>query len=955
MINELIQNAALLISLSVVYGLFIRFRKNKIHLNQFLTGLWFGLIAIAGMNLPFIYEPGVIYDGRSIIVALSGLFGGLIPAIVTTVVAGIYRLYLGGAGIWAGLATILFCAATGVIFRKLYKNQPENLTLLHLLGIGIVVHIIMLGSQLFIPWPDGIEIIRKIWLPVLLVFPVAFSLTGLLMLSEEKQIKNLQAVREGESRYKATIYSIGDAVITTDKNGRITQMNQIAEKLTGYQETEAFLKPLNQIFNIINSKTRKPAFNPVYEVLNNKKTVGLANHTALISKSGREFQISDSAAPITDNNNELMGVVLVFRDMTNEYMMQEALKESESRYKLIADNMLDFVALHQPDGTYTYASPSVERLLGYSPLELLHSSPYKHIHPEDIERIKRESHDKALKGISDIVMQYRIKHKAGHYIWFETITKTIHDENNVVTGLQTVSRDITKRKEVQIALQQSEETFRSLFEHHNAVHLLIDPENMQIVKANRAAADFYGWSIEELVKKKITDINILSVQEVKQEIIKVKNKRNNYFEFRHRLANNQIRDVEVFSSEVIIKDKQYIHSIIHDVTDKKLLMNEILKAKEKAEESDRLKSAFLANMSHEIRTPLNGILGFTNMLADDDLPPPDKRKKFASIINQSAESLMQIINDILDISRLDTGQYVIEKKPVHINNTLKNLHSLYRKKREEKNKENIKITIKQHPKQINFKTDENRITQVFTNLLDNALKFTTRGEISFGIRELTHDSITFFVSDTGIGIKKENQYKIFDRFAQADESIAVKYGGTGLGLSIVRKIIELMQGEITVESVPGKGTSFTFTLPFEGTVADDQSDKEPRTNKTVINKKLQVLLVEDDAISRLYYREILRHAPVELIEAETGHHALELMENIEPDVILMDIRLPDISGLEVVREIRKTRPKTPIIAQSAYAMASDERDSMEAGCNDFITKPVKAGVLLEKLNKINNQ
>ncbi|HEX3009739.1 MAG TPA: ATP-binding protein, partial [Bacteroidales bacterium] len=684
MIIDLINNAALLITLSVFYGFFLRLRQTQPILSKAFVGFWFACVAITGMIIPFEYQNGAIFDGSSIVLALTGLFGGGISSLIAILVTSSYRLYLGGPGVWAGITTILVSSAVGLYFRKITKEKPEKLNFLSLWGMGILVHIFMLASQLLFPWPMGISIIKVIWLPVLTIFPLAFVFMGILLSNDEK-------------RYKA----------------------------------------LNQ--------------------------------------------------------------------------------------------------------------------------------------------------------------------------------------------------------------------FRELFENHTAVHLLIVPETGKIANANKAASEFYGYTIEVLKKMNISQINNLSKDEVHKQINNALERKSVHFEFRHTLANGNIKDVEVFSNVVEIGGRNFLHSIVHDITEKKYLFDEIVRAKERAEESDRLKSAFLANMSHEIRTPLNAILGFTNLLTDDDDLSKDTRQKFSSIIHQSSDNLLNIINDILDISRLETGQLTLSKKTFSFNNTLQLLHTLYLKKLEEKEKLNISLQVMVPPFQVILYNDENRLNQILINLLDNAIKFTHSGEITFGMRVISKEKIQIYVADTGIGIPKEKHSKIFNRFEQAELDTSTKYGGTGLGLSIVKKLVKMMDGEIYLESETGVGTTFFIEIPFDDKLTNVLEDTRVEEDDALKINNLRLLIVEDDESSLSYYREILRDMNLRIYEAATGKEALLMHNQYKPQVILLDIRLPDINGYLVAKEIRKTDQKVRIIAQTAFAMSTDEVQAIESGCNDYISKPISRTALLDKL------
>jgi len=1076
---DLIQNAALLIALSALYGIFGRLRKAKPLLFKILTGFWFGAIAIAGMVTSVELQPGTIFDGRSIVMSLAGLFGGGITSIISIIIASAYRIYLGGTGVWVGVITIILSAGTGLFFRRYFGNKPEKINLLTLFIIGFVVHVVMLASQLLLPWPLAMSVISRIWVPVLLVFPAAFVLMSVLFGTQEQQIQGEQLIRDAELLYRTTLYSIGDGVITTDNQSRIKHMNPIAEELTGWKEADAFGKPLDEVFMIINETTGEAVESTAEQVFKQGSVIELATHSLLLSKDDQKKPIADSGAPIKDEHGNITGVVLVFRDQSEERAKQKMLELSETKYRELVEST-DAIAweYHITKDQWAYLAPQVTDKLGWHPNEWKNFDFWiQNIHPDDRKRIT-ESYLACVERGECHAMEYRFRTKDGKYLWLRDVI-TAEAENNKPVKLRGVMLDITGRKQAELdlrekndfiqtvldflpigvalnkidegtafytnhkfeeiygwkanelkdiqsffekvypdksyrkelvarimtdinsgkpermhweniaitrangekaminavniplfeqnmmvstvmdvtlqkeaekALMESEEQFRKLFENHTAVHLLIEPKTGAIINANQAASEFYGWPIEKLKKMRIQQINEFSEEEINQAINVVLKTKNSYFEFKHRLSNGQIRFVEVFTSKIELKGKDYLYSIVHDITEKKELFNEVVKAKEKAEESDRLKSAFLANMSHEIRTPLNGILGFTGLLTRNVELAALKRKEYSTIINRSAESLMRIIDDILDLSKLETGQLVIDKKRFCPNETIKGLRTLFQKKLDDKGKTKVILNALIPDESIVADADENRLNQVFINLLDNALKFTDEGLITFGVTEVSGNQIRFFVSDTGIGITKEKQSIIFDRFTQADLEISRNYGGTGLGLSIVKNLIELMGGEITVESEPGKGTIFSFYLPYAGEVPLVGKKNELKKESQVAHKQ-RILLVEDDPISCLFYQELLDSPDIELLIANSGKEALLMARNHKLDVIMMDIRLPDANGLEIVKEIRKFDRQVRIIAQTANAMIYDEKKAIEAGCNDYISKPVNPDILFQKLGK----
>ncbi len=360
--------------------------------------------------------------------------------------------------------------------------------------------------------------------------------------------------------------------------------------------------------------------------------------------------------------------------------------------------------------------------------------------------------------------------------------------------------------------------------------------------------------------------------------------------------------------------------------------------KERAEESDRLKSAFLANMSHEIRTPMNAILGFANLLGEEDISP-EEQKEYTELINLNSKVLLELINDIIDVAKIEARQLKIVKEPFQLNQFMRGLHMIFLEtlKRQDKGHIQLRLKIPKPIDEITLNTDSFRLRQILNNLLGNAIKFTHQGYIEFGYN-ITEDKLQFYVKDSGIGISEDKKELIFSRFRQVDESHTRNYGGTGLGLSISAGLISLLKGDIWVDSASGKGSVFYFTLPFE------EAELQKTEKQSVLPKKLdgiKILVAEDIIHNYKLIESFLKKEDTILIHAQNGREAIDLYrENPDIELVLMDIRMPVMNGFEALEGIRQINKDIPVIALTAYAMADDLNKLKTAGFNDHIVKPV---------------
>jgi len=375
-------------------------------------------------------------------------------------------------------------------------------------------------------------------------------------------------------------------------------------------------------------------------------------------------------------------------------------------------------------------------------------------------------------------------------------------------------------------------------------------------------------------------------------------------------------------------------------------------AKLKAEESNHLKSAFLANMSHEIRTPMNGIVGFSKLLKQRPDLSREKVEHYVDIITSNSKVLLNLINDIIDISKIEANQILISNKSCDLNDLLTDLLILFNSEKVRLKKDEIELRLTPPESSVVAEVDSERLRQVLMNLINNAIKFTNKGSIEFGYR-LNGDTILFFVNDTGIGIQKGDVELIFERFRQVDNSVTRVYGGSGLGLAICKGIVSLMGGDIGVESEPGVGSRFWFTIPYRKVCGSYTSSSDKQIDSVPYWGGKKVLVVEDVEESIMLLTEIFEPTKAELLVSKSAEEAVNHCQNDKDiDVVLMDIQLPRMDGYTAVREIKKIRPLLPIIAQTANAMSEERAKALEVGCDDYITKPINIDSFFATVGKI---
>ena len=535
----------------------------------------------------------------------------------------------------------------------------------------------------------------------------------------------------------------------------------------------------------------------------------------------------------------------------------------------------------------------------------------------------------------------RFKNDQGNVVAWDVVAYIIYDHFKEREIVWFFGRDVTLRIQHENKVKEMNSILDSILNNIPVYLFVKDPGNeFRYLYWNRAFEEYSGIPAERALGH--TDLEIFpnpkDAEHFRRDDLELlrTGERVTFVEEYVNVA-GETRIVNTSKSLVPVENRlPLIIGVSWDITDEKNAELEIVEARIRAEESDKLKSAFLANMSHEIRTPLNAIVGFAKLIGSAETE--EEKQQFAEIIDTNSELLLQLINDILDISKIEAGTLEFRFKPMNLNDLCRSEYEVHKTRV----KPGVELVFEEKYDDVQIVCDQNRLAQVITNLLNNASKFTEQGSIRFGF-DLKDDRVEFYVEDTGVGIPEEKVRDVFDRFVKLNDFAA----GTGLGLAISKMIVERMDGTIGVDSEVGKGTRFHFSIPVElrglpgidGCVSGMPGQPDRWT-----------LLVAEDSDMNFRLIEAVLGQRFKLVRAMTGAEAVEQFANMHPNAVLMDVRMPVMGGLEATRQIRKISPDVPIIAMSAYSYGNEPELAREAGCNDFLTKPLSQ----YSLNKILN-
>jgi len=564
---------------------------------------------------------------------------------------------------------------------------------------------------------------------------------------------------------------------------------------------------------------------------------------------------------------------------------------------------------------------------------------------------------KAFRG-TPVHFEVKYKDQYDKEQWTEVFLNPIFKPNGAIEEVSAIAHIITEQKMSRLALQESEEKFRNIFESFQDIYFRCDLHG-RINMISPSVQELLGYKPSKVIGQNITNYYLYSskTKRLIRELIKHRAVRN----FEASIVHKNGDILKCICNVKFIYDKNnrptQIEGVARDITKLKDATIELMRAKEIAERSAKVKDLFLANMSHEIRTPMNGIIGMIDLLSGTTLS--DEQKNYIKTIKKSSETLLTILNDILDLSKIEAGKMKLKKSPVRLRSTFEKLYALFSQQALSKNTNLYYHLDKNLPEYA--LVDETRLLQVLSNLTSNAIKFTEGGgSIDIGVKRLKNDPtgrmIRVDVTDSGIGISKENVDRLFQSFNQLDNSMSKAYSGTGLGLAISKELCKLMGGEIGVNSTEGMGSTFWFTFeaePIEGGAVEEH--EQPETEVVIENyfsgEKPYVLLVDDNLVNRQVAGEILKKAGCEVDLAVSGIAAIEKASKNKYDIILMDIQMPDMDGVAATKKIRELKlPHTPpIVALTAYSMKEDREKFLSQGMDDYLPKPIRAAELIQKV------
>ena len=753
-------------------------------------------------------------------------------------------------------------------------------------------------------------------------------------------------LRISEERFREVTEHSGEWIWEVDSNGLYTYVSHVSKSLLGYTPEELIDK--KYIYDSFLPESREELKTVVLSVFSKKEILNNLKNPN-IHKDGHIVYIQTNGNPILDEKGNLTGYRGVDKDITKQKYAEDMLRHSEEKFNKAFHNSPDAILIaRSSDGLISEINEVFERISGYQREEIIGMTASDlHLWVNVNDRDNFNSILEQKGRVSDFKSLLKTKLDAIRNVSLSGENYEVNGENYIIA----IIHDITEQLKSEEALKKSEAMFRSYFEL-SGVGVAITSPSTGWVEVNDKLCRMLGYSSEEIYKStwpQLTHPDDLDID--MENFAQVISGKIDEYSIDKRFLRKDGETIWTNLSVCCVRDQtghvDYLVALLFDITERKRVEAELIKAKLKAEESDRLKTAFLHNVSHEIRTPLNVILGYGALLTEPGISP-DEQASYLETIQEGNDQLLSIINTIVDISSAEAKVLNKNVTTFNLNSTLNNLYKQFLLKApENSNTLNMKLGLEDEDSFIS--SDSIKFIQIISNLLNNALKFTKNGSIDFGYT-VNDKMIEFYVCDTGIGIPVDEIPKIFNSFYQMETTLDRNYGGTGLGLSICKAYVELLGGKIWVISELSAGSSFYFNIPYNK--YESPSPIKPLENKIEeIRKKTAhiVLVAEDDETNFNLISIFLSDQIYTILRAHDGQEAVDICKSRKDiDLILMDINMPVMDGYTATRLIKALQPEVPVIAQTAYA--DDKIEALKSGCVDFLAKPFKKNDFLKILN-----
>jgi len=642
-------------------------------------------------------------------------------------------------------------------------------------------------------------------------------------------------------------------------------------------------------------------------------------------------------------------VLIILKNINRYKLIEEKLFESEQRYQMATEaadlGIWDYIV----DTGTTFFSRRWKSMLGYYPDEIDDElSVWENLlHLEDRDRMINYMNTFIESDLRLYEAEFRMRHKNGHYLWIRSRATALRGENGKAIRLLGTHRDITEEKK---SISEFKKLHQAIIQ--SPISVIITDKEGNIEFFNPAFCKISGWSDHELVGKNPRILKSgFQPAGFYEKLWRTISSGNEWQgEFKNKKKNGDFYWELASISPIRNSFGNITHyvKIAENITYLKKIENDLKKAKQEAESANKYKNHFLSNMSHEIRTPINSIIGFSELMKNESLSF-QKRNKYSEIIEENSQALLRLIDDIIDVAKIEANELKIRKEACSLGDVMSELELTYNNFLRRKQKPNLEIVF--HIPDVDHHdtifTDAYRLKQILNNLFINALKYSETGKIEIGYTIVNENKLRFFVSDTGSGIPPNRIKTIFKRYNYDEQSTLNESPGTGLGLSICKDLALLLGGDISVKSIEGEGSVFYLTLPYDKIKIPMSRTPAKTSSQARYNfSNYTIMIAEDIPYNFEYLSSILQRTGANVIWAKDGIDVLKLYKSSKIDLILMDIQLPEISGYEATAQIRQTDKQLPIIAQTAYAMAEDKKKCLDAGCNDVLVKPIRMDEVL---------